>query len=334
MDFESLSGPEKVAIVMLSLPTDRVRDLLAQLEDDEVEKALAAISRMDAIPGRVQRQVLKEFEEAAGKAAEEELQGGRKQALALLAHVADASRANKLLENLGRDEMRIDWTLRAYDESYIAERIAEEHPQTIALILSQLSAARGAKVIEALPTAVQPDVILRLATMASVSNAVMADLEEGVGELFDRAPIPTTRVGGPKAAAQMLNRVKKEAGSTILEEVGVRDAEAAVSIRKRMLSFDDLATVDSRGFQALLREVNTQTLAVALKAASEEMKAKVQQNLSSRAAEQIQEEVELLGPMRLSEVEKSQEEIVEIARKLEAEGRLTLDAGGGEDVLV
>ena len=334
MDFESLSGAEKVAIVMLSLPRDRVKELFAHLEDDEVEKALAAISRMDAIPGRVQRQVLREFEEAAGKAKEEELQGGRKQALALLTHVGDEGRASKLLENLGRDEKRIDWTLLAFEESYIAERLGEEHPQTIALVLSQLPAPRGAKIIEALPQALQPDVILRLANMQAVPNSVMADLEVGVGELFDRQPTATTRVGGPKTAAQMLNRVNKEAGSTILEEVGARDAEAAVNIRKRMLSFDDLVTVDARGFQALLREVNTQTLAVALKAASEEMRAKVYQNLSSRAAEQIQEEIELLGPMRLSEVEKSQEEIVETARRLEAEGRLTLDAGGGDDVLV
>ena len=334
MDAESLSGAEKVAIVMLSLPAEHVRALLGQLEDDEVEKALAAISRMDAIPGGVRRQVLREFQEAAGKTNEEELQGGRKQALALLAHVGDEKRANKLLENLGRDELRIDWTLRSFDESYIAERIAEEHPQAIALILSQLSAARGAKVIESLPSALQPDVILRLATLESVSNTVMADLETGVAELFDRQPVPTTRVGGHKAAAQMLNRVAKEAGSTILEEVGVRDADAAVKIRKRMLSFDDLVGVDARGFQALLREVNTQTLAVAMKAASDEMKAKVKENLSTRAAEQIQEEMELLGPMRLSEVEKSQEEIVEIARKLEAEGRLKLDSGGGDDVLV
>jgi flagellar motor switch protein FliG len=334
MDFESLSGPEKVAIVMLSLPSERVRELCAHLEDDEVEKALAAISRMDAIPGRVQRQVLREFEEAAGKAKEEELQGGRKQALALLSHVGDGARASKLLENLGRDEQRIDWTLRAYEEAYIAERIAEEHPQTIALILSQLSAQRGARVIEALPQALQPDVILRLANLSAVSNTVMTDLELGVGELFERQPLPTTRVGGAKSAAQMLNRVKKEAGASILEEVGARDSETAQNIRKRMLSFDDLVSVDARGFQALLREVNTQTLAVALKAASDEMRAKVNQNLSSRAAEQIQEEIELLGPMRLSEVERNQEEIVEIARRLEVEGRLTLDSGGGEDVLV
>ena len=334
MDYESLSGAEKVAIVMLSLPADRVRELLAQLEDDEVEKALAAISRMDAIPGRIQKQVMREFEEAASKARDAELYGGRKQALALLAHVGDGSRSKKLLENLGRDERRIDWTLRAYEEPYIAERIGEEHPQTIALVLSQLPAQRGAKIIEALPEALRPDVILRLANLDSVSNAVMADLELGVGELFDRPPVPTTRVGGPKAAAQMLNRVQKEAGTTILEEVSARDAETAVNIRRRMLSFDDLVTVDKRGFQALLREINTQALAVALKAASDEMRAKVYQNLSTRAAEQIQEEIELLGPMRLSEVEKSQEEIVETARRLETEGRLTLDQAGGDDVLV
>ena len=335
MDFESLSGPEKVAIVMLSLPRGKVRELFAQLEDDEVEKALAAISRMDAIPSRVQKQVLAEFEDAAGKAREDGLQGGRKQALALLQHVSGDARASKILENLGRDEQRIDWTLRAFQPEYIAERIATEHPQTIALTLSQLPAQRGAKIIEALPEELRSDVILRLANLDSVSNDVMASLEVGVAELFDRRPVPTTRVGGPKAAAQMLNRVEKTAGATILEEVGARDSETATSIRKRMLSFDDLTGVDKRGFQALLREVNTQSLAVALKAASDEMRAKVYSNLSTRAAEQIQEEIELLGPMRLSEVERVQEEIVETARRLEAEGRLTLDqGGGGGDVLV
>jgi flagellar motor switch protein FliG len=335
VDFESLSGPEKVAIVMLSLPQSKVRDLFAQLEDDEVEKALAAISRMDAIPSRVQKQVLAEFEEAAGKAREDGLQGGRKQALALLQHVNGDERASKILENLGRDEQRIDWTLRAFQPEYIAERIASEHPQTIALTLSQLPAPRGAKIIEALPEELRSDVVLRLANLDSVSNDVMAGLEVGVAELFDRRPVPTTRVGGPKTAALMLNRVAKQAGATILEEVGAKDSDTALSIRKRMLSFDDLTGVDKRGFQALLREVNTQSLAVALKAASEEMRAKVYSNLSTRAAEQIQEEIELLGPMRLSEVERVQEEIVETARRLEGEGRLTLDqGGGGDDVLV
>jgi flagellar motor switch protein FliG len=334
MDFEALSGAEKVAIVMLSLPEDIVRDFLSQLDDDEIEKALAAVSRMDEIPGRVQKQVLQEFEGALGKSEETVVHGGRKQALALVEHVLEGPRAQKILENLGRDEKRIDWTLRSYQPEFIAERIGAEHPQTVALVLSQLPAPRGAKVIESLPAELRSDVILRLANLESVSTEVMSDLEVGLTELFDRRPVSTTRVGGPKVAASVLNRVKKEQGSEILEQVGVRDAEAAVSIRKRMLSFDDLASIDRRGFQVFLREVPAQSLAVALKTASEEMREKVYSNLSSRAVEQIREEMELLGPMRLSDVEKVQEEIVETARRLEAEGRLTLDLGGSDDVLV
>jgi flagellar motor switch protein FliG len=334
VDFEALSGAEKVAIVMLSLPEDTVREFLAQMDDEEIEKALAAISRMDEIPGRVQKQVLQEFESALGKAQDQVVHGGRKQALALVETALDETRGRKILENLGRDEKRIDWTLRSYQPEFIAERIASEHPQTVALVLSQLPAPRGAKVIEALPAEMRSDVILRLANLESVSTEVMSELEVGLTEMFDRRPVPTTRVGGPKVAASVLNRVRKDAGSEILEQVGVKDADTALSIRKRMLSFDDLANIDRRGFQVFLREVPAQSLAVALKTASEEMREKVYSNLSTRAVEQIREEMELLGPMRLSDVEKVQEEIVETARRLEAEGRLTLDLGGSDDVLV
>jgi len=334
MDFESLNGPEKVAIVMLSLPEATVRDFLAQLDDEEVEKALAAISRMDEIPGSVQKLVLQEFEEALGKSKIEVIRGGRKQALAIVENALGEDRSKKILENLGRDEKRIDWTLRSYHAGFIAERIGSEHPQTIALILSQLPAARGAKVIEALPAELSSDVILRLANLESVSTEVMADLEVGLAGLFERRPVTSTRVGGPKSAASVLNRVSKEAGSEILEQVGVRDAEAALSIRKRMLGFDDLAGIDARGFQVFLREVPAQNLAIALKTASHEMQERVFANLSTRAVEQIKEEIELLGPMRLTDVEKVQEEIVDIARRLEAEGRIKIDLGGGDDILV
>lgn len=334
MDFESLSGAEKVAIVMLSLPEDTVREFLAQLDDEEIEKALAAVSRMDEIPGRVQKQVLQEFEDALGKAEDRAVQGGRKQALALVEQALEGPRAQKILENLGRDEKRIDWTLRSYQPEFIAERISNEHPQTMALILSQLPAQRGARVIESLPPEMRSDVVVRLATLESVNTEVMSQLEVGLSELFDRRPVATTRVGGPKVAAGVLNRVKKDAGSEILEQVGVRDAETALSIRKRMLSFDDLVGIDRRGFQVFLREVPAQSLAVALKTASDEMREAVYSNLSSRAVEQIREEMELLGPMRLSDVEKVQEEVVETARRLEAEGRITLDLGGNDDVLV
>ena len=333
MEFESLTGAEKVGIVILSVNQELVREFLGQLGDEEVEKALAAVSRMDAIPSRVCDQVLEEFEGALDR-RDETIPGGRKQALHLVENALEPERASKILENLGRDEKRIDWTLRAYQPGFISDRICDEHPQTIALVLSQLPSDRGAKVIESLPEEIRSDVVLRLASMEPVSTNIIAELELGVSELFQRKPISTTRVGGPKVAASVLNRVNREDGATILEGVDMRDAETAVSIRKRMLTFDDLANIDRRGFQSFLREISTEDLAVALKTASEEMREKVFSNLSSRAVEQIKEEIDLLGPMKLSDVESVQEEIVQVARRLESEGRLNIDVGGSDDVFV
>lgn len=333
MEFENLTGPEKAAVVILSLPQDSVNLFLAQLGDDEVRKALAAVSRMDEIPPRVQERVLAEFHDAAEK-GDHTISGGRRRALEIIDNALDPDRARTILEDLGREEKRIDWTLRAYQPAFIADRIAGEHPQTIALVLSQLPADRGGSILRELPEALRAEVVVRLAHLETVTTDVIADLEEGVAELFDRRPVPSTRVGGTAAAASALNRVPKEDGAAILEGVDTRDPEVAGAIRKRMLTFNDLETIDRRGFQSLLREVSTEDLAVALKACSDEIKDKVFSNLSSRAADQIREEIDLLGPMKLSDVETVQEQIVEVARRLEEEGRLSIEVGGSDEVLV
>ena len=334
MDFDTLSGAEKVAIVMLALPEDQIRSFLGMLEDDEVEKALAAVSRMDKIPTRIMELVLQEFQETLGRSEESAIRGGRKQALSIVDIGLSADRASRIRENLGRDERRIDWTLRSYLPAFIADRLEPEHPQTIALILSQIPAERGASVLAALSPDARSEVVLRLASLEGVSTEVISDLELGVAELFQGRPATTTRAGGASLAANMLNRIPKEDGSEILDHVDEKDSETALNIRKRMLTFDDLVNLDRRGFQSLLREIATEDLAVALKTASEEMKEKVFTNLSSRAADQIREEIELLGPMRLSDVEQVQEQVVAIARQLETEGRLTIELGGSNEMLV
>ncbi len=333
MEFETLTGPEKAAIVILSLPQDAVNAFLSHLADDEVRKALAAVARMDEVPPRVQERVLEEFHNAAEQ-GDHTITGGRSRALEIIDTALQPERAKTILEDLGREEKRVDWTLRAYQPAFIGERIAAEHPQTIALILSQIPADRGGIVIQGLPEELRPEVVVRLANLDTVTTDVIADLEEGVAELFDRRPVPSTRVGGAAAAASALNRVPKDSGAAILEGVDVRDPEVAGAIRKRMLTFNDLETIDRRGFQSLLREVSTEDLAVALKACSDEMKQKVFSNLSSRAADQIREEIDLLGPMKLGDVERVQEQVVDIARRLEEEGRLSIEVGGSDEILV
>ncbi|MGB0619693.1 MAG: flagellar motor switch protein FliG [Myxococcota bacterium] len=334
LQYELLTGVEKAAILMMALTPNRVEDLMKRLEDAEVERILASVARFDTVPSTTLDKVLQEFQEAIGK-HEISIQGGREQAMALIAGAIEDDRANRLMEKLGRDEKRIDWTLRDYTPEFIADQLSSEHPQTIALILAQLPAERGATIVAHLTDDVRPEVMLRVANLETVSSIVIYELEDEIATMFSRSVGAPTPLGGTEVAAKLLNGVPKADGQLILDKMDTRDPEIAADIRKQMLTFNDLESIDKRGFQALLREIPTEDLVIALKTASEEMKQMVFSNVSSRAADQIKEESELLPPMRLSEIEQIQRQVVDVARRLEEEGVLTIDTGGGgEDVLV
>lgn len=333
LDFAGMTGSEKAAVLVLSLPEERVREYLSQLEDPEVERILAAVSRIDDVPPDLQRRVLADFRNRTGR-RELTAHGGTDRAREIAERSLGEERAGRILDALGEEERRIEWTLRAYSAAFIAETLSHEYPQTVALILSQLPADRGAEVIAELPEAIRSDVVLALAELESVTTDVIADLEQGVADLFGRPPGSATRVGGADAAAKLLNRVAKSDGSAILEILDERDPELAGLIRNRMLTFNDLVGIDDRGFQSLLREIQTEDIVIALRAASEEITQKVFQNVSKRAADQIREEMDLQGPMKLSDIEQVQQQIVAEARRLEEEGKLTISTGGDDDVLV
>ena len=334
LQYELLTGAEKAAILMMALTAGRVRDLMQRLEDDEVERILASVARFDTVPSSTLDKVLLEFQEAIGK-HEISIQGGREQAMALISGSIDDDRASRLMEKLGRDEKRIDWTLRDYTPEFIADQLSSEHPQTIALILAQLPAERGATIVAHLTDDVRPEVMLRVANLETVSSKVIHELEDEIATMFRRSVGAPTPLGGTEVAAKLLNGVPKADGQLILDKMDTRDPEIAADIRKQMLTFNDLESIDKRGFQALLREIPTEDLVIALKTASDEMKEKVFSNVSSRAADQIKEESDLLPPLRLSEIEQVQRQVVDVARRLEEEGVLTVDTGGGgDDVLV
>jgi flagellar motor switch protein FliG len=334
LQYELLTGVEKAAILMMALTAGRVQDLMQRLEDDEVERILASVARFDTVPSSTLEKVLLEFQEAIGK-HEISIQGGREQAMALISGSIDDNRASRLMEKLGRDEKRIDWTLRDYTPEFIADQLSSEHPQTIALILAQLPAERGATIVAHLTDDVRPEVMLRVANLETVSSKVIHELEDELATMFSRSVGAPTPLGGTEVAAKLLNGVPKADGQLILDKMDTRDPEIAADIRKQMLTFNDLESIDKRGFQALLREIPTEDLVIALKTASDEMKEKVFSNVSSRAADQIKEESDLLPPMRLSEIEQVQRQVVDVARRLEEEGVLSIDTGGGgDDVLV
>ncbi len=334
LQYELLSGTEKAAILMMALQPVRVQELVARMEDDEVERILASVSRFEVIPASTLEKVLLEFQEAIGK-HEVSMQGGREQAMAMISRAIEGGRATRLIEKLGRDEKRIDWTLRDYTPGFVADQLGHEHPQTIALILAQLPSERGASVIAHLPDDIRAEVMLRVANLETVASDVIHELEDELATMFARQQGHPTPLGGTDVAAKLLNGVPKADGQTILDRMDSRDPEIAADIRKQMLTFNDLESIDKRGFQALLREIPTEDLVIALKTASDDMREKVFSNVSSRAADQIREESELLPPMRLSEIEQVQRQIVDVARRLEEEGVVTIDGGGGgDDVLV
>ena len=334
LQYELLSGTEKAAILMMGLPPARVREMMARLEDTEAERILVCISRFEVIPATVLERVMLDFQEAIGK-HEISVQGGREQAFSIISKAVDPDRALRLKEKLGRDEKRIDWSLREYSPDFIANQLALEHPQTVALVLAQFPSERGAVVVGHLHEEIRAEVMLRVANLQTVASDVIYELEDEVSMMFSRQVGAPTPVGGTDVAAKLLNGVSKTEGQEILERMDSRDPEIVADIRKKMLTFNDLESIDKRGFQALLREIPTEDLVVALKTASDVMKEKVYSNVSSRAADQIKEESELLPPMRLSEIENVQRQIVDVARRLEEEGVLSISVGGGgDDVLV
>lgn len=325
-----MTGVEKAAVLVLAVPPEAARELLTRLGDDELERVLAAVARFDEVPAEVRERVLAEFRESLGR-RRQVLVGGRGRAVALAQGALDPARADRLARTLGRDETRIDRVLARFAPGFIARTLAGEQPQTIALCLSQLPAEQAAAVMAALPETLGSDVVIRLASLDAVPSEVIAELEAGVAELFDEGSGPLSPVGGKEAAARILNRVPRAASDAILDSVDGREPEVAREIRRRMLCFDDLKRLERRGFQLLLREIPIEDLVLALKAASEPMRERVFENVSARTAEQIREDTELLGRVRRTEVERVQARIVEVARRLEEQGRLELDEGDRVD---
>ncbi len=328
-----MTGVEKAAVLTLALPPEASRDLLSRLGDAEVERLMAVIARFDEVPGSVREQVLSEFHEALGR-HRESLIGGRARAVDLARSALGDVRAQRVSRCIGTDETRLDLVLARLDPGFVARTLAGEHPQTLALVLAQLSEERAAAVVAALPADLGGDVMIRLATLGTLPADVLAEIEQDVAELFDAGRGPASPVGGANAAARILNRVPRSAGAAILDGVDACDPCIAQEIRRRMLRFDDLHRLDRRDFQILLREVSIEDLVLALKTAGDAIRAKVFDNVSNRAAEQIREDAELLGAVRRSEVERVQERIVEIARRLDDEGRIALDPGEKVDGVV
>jgi flagellar motor switch protein FliG len=279
-------------------------------------------------------QVLNEFFSLTGS-VEGMVAGGTEYVKKLLVKALDPEKAEWILSNLSMPTLETGLeALRWLDPKTIARFLRGEHPQTVAVIVAHLNPTQAGAVLGSLPPSVQADVLMRIAKLEHIPAGVIQELDKVLQrELRATGALETDQVGGVKAVAEILNNVDQASEREIMGHIEESNAPLAEEIRQLMFVFEDLLEVDDRGLQTVLREVANDDLKMAMKTASEDLTGKILRNLSQRAADMLREELELMGPVRISDVEKAQQKITQVAKRLENEGKLML-GGKGENSFV
>lgn len=333
-EYSLLSGQEKAALLLSSLGVTTTQLIFSYMRDNDVKRMINVMSSVRKAPIWMIKKVLEEFYSQINEDADllfSDNRGrdfiinalGEDRAKQLLGQIVDVG-TNNTLESL-----------ELVDTRTLANFLINEHPQTIALIIAHLNPERKVDVLRRLPEGLQAEVVLRVANLDYVSPELIAQLDDVLKtELSTLGSIDTNQLGGVEPIADMLNLMDKNTEKNIMSRVEEKDPELADEIRKLMFVFEDLVFVDDRGIQSLLKEVDQQKLVIALKTAPEEVKAKLFKNMSNRAATLLNEDLEALGPTKLSDVEKAQTEIVQKCKDLESQGKAIISRGGDGDALV
>lgn len=338
MAIEEFTGPEKSAILLLTLGEDVAAEVLKYLEEPEIQKLSNYMSQLDAVSGDAVNRITQEFYQKALEGGGL-TRGGEEYLRKLLSRALDPEKVEWILENLSipSEETGLE-TIKWLDPQTIARFTRSEHPQTIAIILAHLEPQQATAVLAELPEVLRPDVALRIATLERIPSGVLKDLGDVLQkELMATGTVETVRktnIGGVEVVAEMLNQMDQSMEHGILSKIEETHPDLAEQIRQLMFVFEDLIHVDDRGMQQILKEVSTDNLVMALKTASEGLREKIFRNMSERAAMMLREDLEALGPARLADVEKAQQAVVRTAKKLEDEGKIIIGKRGGEDVFV
>lgn len=326
-------GITKGAMLLLTLGEDGAAEVLKHLGPREVQKLGAAMATLKSVPRDQVESVVDDFYEetlrGAPVTADEEYIRG------MLTKALGDDRAANLISRIlqGGDTAGIE-SLKWMDAATVAELIKNEHPQIIATILVHLEFDHSGEILKQFTDRLRNDVLLRIATLDGVQPAALQELNEALTRILSgSANVKKTAMGGVRTAAEILNFVGTAHETAIIDNVREYDPDLAQKIIDEMFVFDNLIDIDDRGIQLLLREVQSESLILALKGANEAMREKVFKNMSQRAAEMLRDDLESKGPVRLSEVEREQKEILKIARRLAEEGQIQL-GGKGEDEFV
>jgi len=330
---EGLTPREKAAVLMVALGEEGAGEVMKYLADFEIEELTQIITELKNLPIPLQDRVLEEFEQHL-LAGEYISQGGVDFARAALERAVGTRRAQEILDRIMSNVSSGFYILRNVAPEQIAPFISHEHPQTIALILSQLEPVQAAGILAQLPERMQAEVAYRVATLDNITPGVLKEIEESLESNLKDILSGNKDVGGPKIVADMLNLTGSSVERNVLDKLDAQDPEVAETVRNMMFVFDDIHLLTDREIQAILREVEQKELVIALKAASEEVKEKVLINMSERVRTFVEEEMEFLGPMRLSEVEEVQLRIVQKIRQLEDQGQINIVRGNAKDTFI
>jgi flagellar motor switch protein FliG len=320
-----MSDIHSAAVLLMTLPEESAGDLMSKLDPKQVEQVSIEIARTRNVAAEEQERVIKEFSEANPS------MGGRGGGLELAKSLIQRALGTGAAASLSNIRQSIEAVpfgfLRNVDSQNLLTYIIDEHPQTIALIMSHLPASFSAEILAGLPDARRISVVRRIATMGRTNPDIIREVEKGLERRMSSVMSQSfENAGGVAAVAEMLNVSDRATERALMESLGVEDAELVEEIRRLMFVFEDVSRFADKDIQTVLKNVETSQWAMALKGASDNLKEKILKNMSERAAETLREEMEYLGPAKRSVVEAKQQEIVDVIRKLEDSGEIDLNA--------
>ena len=329
-----LTGPQKTAILILALGDAFASEVFKKFERAEITAVSKAMAKLDTVTKEQAEEVLREFNQAM-TIGKEMLYGGPEQVRKMISSNLDSDTARYILDELDFDSGPVPFKeLGNVSPKILAQILRNEHPQTLALILGHLPPESAGNLLQNMAPGVRAEVLIRLAKLEAVAEEMLVEVDRVLqSQLIAIGGKEGRKVGGVNSVAEILNAIDRATEEEIMADIEEESAQLAEEIKQLMFVFEDIMKIDDRGIREVLKEISNEDLTMSLKTAPEELREKFFKNLSERAGNMIREDLEIMGPVKLSEVEAAQQNIVKQVRRLEAEGRIVI-AGSGGEVLV
>lgn len=333
--YQELTGKQKASILMAVMGAEKSAQIFKYLKEEEIDELTLEIANLGKVSQEFRDQVIEEFYQLC-KAQEYITHGGIEYAREILEKALGPNKAMEIISRLSSSLQVSPFDfMKRTDASQVFSFLQSEHPQTISLILAHLQPEQAGMILSSLPQELQSEVARRVAKMDRTSPEVIKDVERVLErKLASVLGQDYASAGGVKSLVEMLNRVDRSTEKSILETLEEQDPELAEEVKRLMFVFEDIVGLDDRAIQQVLREVDTKDLALALKGASEEVKAKIFKNMSERASTMMREDMDFMGPVRLRNVEEAQQRVVNVIRRLEEAGEIVVSRGGAEEIIV